>query len=380
MKKILFLHAGSELYGADIVMLELIKGINKEKFYPIVMLPNDGPLVEKLKAEKIEVIVEKYPILRRKYYNIKGIITYLINYMKYSKRISKYIKSNNIDIVHINTSAVLEGYYLHRKNNVKIIWHIHEILIKPKFIAKIIYKIIAKSADKVICVSKAVKEHFQTITKRSDVIVIYNGVDNNKFKPIKDIERVKKEFCIKDNDIVVGMVGRINAWKGQMDFLKAMELVTHRIPNVRILLVGGVFEGEEWRKEEIEKYIKSSINSEKIVIKDFREDVAQIYNIMDIFVLPSTNPDPLPTVVLEAMACGKPIVGYKHGGICEMVEENENGLFAEVRNIEDLGNKIAKLIEDQNVRYEMGKKSLERQKNMFSIESYIKNFEEVYGD
>nr|WP_232775236.1 glycosyltransferase [Streptococcus thermophilus] len=49
---------------------------------------------------------------------------------------------------------------------------------------------------------------------------------------------------------------------------------------------------------------------------------------IDIFVLPSTNPDPLPTVVLEAMACGKPVVGYHHGGVCEMVKEGENGHLA----------------------------------------------------
>ena len=72
----------------------------------------------------------------------------------------------------------------------------------------------------------------------------------------------------------------------------------------------------------------------------YRRDVEVVHSIFDIFVLPSTNPDPLPTVVLEAMASGKPVVGYKHGGICEMVKDGYNGLLADVNKPIDLAEKI----------------------------------------
>lgn len=379
MKKMLFLHAGAELYGADIVLLELIKGLNKDKYEPFIILPNDGELVDKLRDENINVIIENYPILRRKYFNVKGIINYCYNYKKYSKKIVRYIEENKIDIVHINTSAVLEGCYIKKKTGVRVIWHIHEILLKPKIISKFIYKAIAKYADEVICVSNAVKKHFEEITKRKNATVIYNGVDNKKFNSNINSEYLRKEFKIKNNELVIGMIGRINAWKGQEDFIDAMEIVLKEIPNARALIVGGVYEGQEWRRKELEDKIKKSIYYNRITMSDFRKDSPNIHNLIDIFVLPSTNPDPLPTVILEAMACGKPVVAYRHGGVCEMVVDGFNGYFANVRDINDMASKIIKIANDENIRKKMGENAVQRQRTMFSLESYIDNFEKIYN-
>ena len=88
-------------------------------------------------------------------------------------------------------------------------------------------------------------------------------------------------------------------------------------------LAGSAFEGEEWRVDELEKAISESPVASQIKRIDYYSKTTELYNMFDIFVLPSTNPDPLPTVVLESMACGKPVVGYRHGGVCEMVQEGE---------------------------------------------------------
>ena len=378
MKKILYLHAGAEMYGADIVLYELITKLDKDKYQPTVLLPNDGPLVKKLKESNIEVDIMNYPILRRKYFTPKGIISYFINYIKYSRRIVKYIKDNGIDIVHINTSAVLEGRYIKKHSMAKIVWHIHEILVSPKIVAKIINKTIAKSADKIICVSDAVKNHFKEMTGREDVQVIYNGVDNSKFSPNAKTDYLKEEFGIKDENIVIGMIGRLNAWKGQKDLLNALELVFKENNQAKGLFVGGVFEGQEWRIDDFKSFIKEKNCEDRVIFTDFRNDSPSIHNLIDIFVLPSTNPDPLPTVVLEAMATAKPIVGYRHGGICEMVKDRENGLLVEVNNYEELAKAILKLVNDEKLRREYGEKSSIRQRKMFSLSSYISNIENVY--
>ena len=98
----------------------------------------------------------------------------------------------------------------------------------------------------------------------------------------------------------------------------------------------------------------------------------------DIFVLPSTNPDPLPTVVLEAMACGKPVVAYRHGGVCEMVKEGKNGILAIPNQPAELSKVIQELVEDPEKRNQFGQASVERQRELFSLDSYIKNFSELY--
>ncbi|WP_026889098.1 glycosyltransferase family 4 protein [Clostridium beijerinckii] len=379
MKRILYLHAGAELYGADIVLLELLKNIDKRKFKPYVILPCDGPLVAKLKENEIEVDIIPYPILRRKFFTPIGVLRYINDYIKYSKIISKISIEKNIQIVHTNTAAVLEGIYIKRKLKIQQIWHIHEIIVNPRIVHKFLSFLISKYGNYVVTVSKAVKEHLESTGYfKNDIKVIYNGVDNKIFNPRNDKEYIKEEFNIPDDNIIVGMIGRVNAWKGQPDFLEAIDFVLKRNKNVYAMLVGGVFEGEEWRVKEIKKKIKSMENSDRIIFSDYRNDSKNIHSLYDVFVLPSINPDPLPTVVLEAMATGTPIVGYRHGGICEMVKENDNGLLADVRNTKDLADKINILVDDGKLRKDFGKNSLTRQMQMFSLISYIKNFEDIY--
>ena len=78
-------------------------------------MPNDGVLVSALEKVGANVKVIDYPILRRKYFNPKGILEYFGSYNRYSKQIAKYAKDNGITLVHNNTTAVLEGIYLKRK-------------------------------------------------------------------------------------------------------------------------------------------------------------------------------------------------------------------------------------------------------------------------
>ncbi|AGK95882.1 glycosyltransferase family 4 protein [Clostridium pasteurianum] len=380
MKKILYLHAGAELYGADIVLLELLKNLDKTKFIPYVILPCDGPLVEKLRQNNIWVKVIQYPILRRKYFNPIGLLTYIKDYITFSSKITKIAKSKEIDIIHTNTAAVLEGIYIKRKLKRPLIWHIHEIIVRPKLIHKFLSFLIAKNADEVITVSEAVKMHLKSTGYfKNEIKVIYNGVDNKMFNKDNETDYIRKEFNIPENAIIVGMIGRVNAWKGQNDFLDAMDIVLENNKNVYAMLVGGVFDGEEWRITELKEKIQSMKHKEKVIFDDYRKDSKNIHALYDIFVLPSTNPDPLPTVVLEAMASSTPVLGYRHGGICEMVKEDYNGLLAEPCNFKDLAFKIEKIIGDNNLIEQFGYNSLKRQKDKFSKENYVKNFQLLYS-
>lgn len=380
MKNILYLHAGAELYGSDIVLLELIKKLDKSKFTPYVILPSSGPLVDKLLENNISVKIIEYPILRRKYFTPMGIVKYIRNYFRYSKILVDEVKNRNIDIIHINTSAVLEGIYIKRKLRKPLLWHIHEIILKPKIISKILAFFISKS-DKVVVVSNAVKKNLQDSKKNiKNIEVIYNGVDNLKFNKFNPNSYIRNEFKIPSDAIVVGMIGRVNSWKGQEDFLCAIEKVLNDRNDVYAMLIGGVFNGEEWRIEKLKEKIEEMSCKDRIVIDTYRTDIANVHSLYDVFVLPSINPDPLPTVVLEAMASNTPIIAYKHGGVCEMVKDGYNGALVDVRDVHQLGLAIESLVVNKELRIIMGENSLERQKKLFSMNSYIKNFERVYEE
>lgn len=379
MKRILYLHAGAEMYGADKVLLELIKGLDSKEFEAHVILPNDGVLVEALRQVGARVSVLDYPILRRKYFNPKGIADYIRSYNFYAKQIALYAREHSIDMVHNNTAAVLEGIYLKRKLKLPLIWHVHEIIVKPKAISDFINMLMGRYADKIVTVSQAVANHIKQspFIKDSQVEVIYNGVDNAVYYPM-DASSIREKFDIAQDALVIGMIGRVNAIKGQNDFIEAVEPLLEKNEQAVAFLAGGVFPGEEWRLEELDKRIASSSVVSQIHRIDYYDKTSELYNMFDIFVLPSIKPDSLPTVVLEAMACSKPVVGYNNGGIAEMVVDDKSGCLVKPNRPQELSNAISLLLDSSEKREKFGRVGYQRQKELFSLESYIKNFSELY--
>lgn len=379
MKNILYLHAGAEMYGADKILLELVSGLDKKEFHPIVVLPNEGVLKSKLEENGIETHVISYPILRRKFFNPKGILEYGTTYFKQCKKIIELLKNRKIDIIHVNTTAVLEGIYLKKKLKCKLVWHVHEIILRPKIVSNVISFLVGKYADVCVAVSKAVKNHLvdSGFVKDKQVKVIYNGVDSEKFNPNVDSEYLYNEWDVPKDAIKVGMIGRVNAWKGQNDFLDSTEKLLKKYTKLYLFIVGSAFAGEEWRVEELKAKINRIENHNRIIFSEFRVDTPAIHTFFDVLVLPSTNPDPLPTVVLEAMSSGTPVIGYRHGGVTEMVIDGTTGTFADVNNVVSLENKIDEIISKQNY-INMGINARKRILTNFSEVAFINNFSNLY--
>lgn len=379
MENILYLHAGAEMYGADKILLELVSGLNPKRFHPIVVLPEHGILEKKLKENNIETYVIPYPILRRKYFNVRGIWQYISTYYSSSKQIEKLVKNKNISLLHVNTAAVLEGIYLKKKLKVKMVWHIHEIILSPAIVGKLLNYLVGKYSDQCIAVSEAVKNNLlkSGYFKPDQIDVIYNGVDSHKFTPALDSSYLYKEWNIPKNAIKVGMIGRVNAWKGQDHFLEALTPLLNQYSNLYLFIIGSAFTGQEWRVNNLKEKIAKNQNSKRIIYSEFRTDNNYIQNFLNLLVLPSTNPDPLPTVVLEAMASGTPVVGYRHGGVTEMIRNGKDGLLAEVNNPVDMRQKVEWILEN-NKFVQFGKNARFRQESKFSIQSFILNFEKMY--
>lgn len=382
MIQILYLHAGAEMYGADKVLLELVKGLDKTKYNPSVVLPCGGPLVEALTAAGIETQVVPYPILRRKYFNPAGLIMYIFCYFRYSREVLRIARRKKADLLHINTSAVLEGIYLKRKLGIPLVWHVHEIVADPRIMYRFLCRLIGAYADIVVVVSNAVGRHLiSSRSIRTDQIrTIYNGVDNNVFSPGHETDYLRKEFGMPADAFVIGMIGRVNAKKGQGDFLLAVEPILKKHEHVYAVMVGGAFQGEEWRLEELKSRIEACAYHDRIILKDFRTDTPSLYNLFDIFLLPSIHPEAFPTVVLEAMACGKPVVGYDLGGFREMAVDRETAFLTKACCPEALSAKIEELINDKALCASMGRAALKRQKAKFSVQNYLDSFSALYSN
>lgn len=381
--RILFLHTGAELYGADQILLSIVTNLDKQKFKPIVILPNDGPLREELKKNQIATEIIPYPIIRRQCFTPVGIISYIKEFRRSIKILSALVKQKKIDIIHNNTIAVLEGVYLKRKLKLKLISHVHEMLDDPKIVAKFLYKIHLNNCDKMIAVSHAVKNHIENILKitSSKLVVIHNGIHAPKNEHnLTAQHKYYNEFNLPKTAKVVAIIGRINAIKGQNDFIESMSAIITKDNNIYGLIIGDAFSGQEWRINELREKIKEKGLEDRIIYCGFRKDVDKIYEIIDLLILSSVKYDSFPTVVLEAMSRGIPTVAYKCGGVEEMIENGHNGHLVKQGDVKEMSKKIEHVLANDNTLRIMQKQSKIFFKQHFTNKTFISNLQTQYED
>ena len=131
---ILFLHSSSDLYGASKILLAINEQCFIKGHKAIVVLSDNGPLVEKLEASGVRVIISDLGILRRQYLHPRGVYNRLkSNYNAYQFLI-QLCKAEQIDLIYSNTTGVVVGVFVAAKLNIKHLWHIHEIIEKRETI------------------------------------------------------------------------------------------------------------------------------------------------------------------------------------------------------------------------------------------------------
>jgi len=212
------------------------------------------------------------------------------------------------------------------------------------------------------------------------VVIIYNGVDMSTFSPSRDARSLKEEFAISD-ERVVGMTAKPVPQKGVGIFTEAPAQVTTRISDVKYLIVGDVvFEWEKKHKMAFHKRVRELGLEDKVIFTGFRREMPHFYSLFDIFVHPPIYPDALPGVVYEAMACGRPVIASRIGGIPEIVSHGETGILVEPGNPTALAAAIISLLEDEGKRAQLGKRGRQVAKARFSIERYVGEVEGLYRE
>jgi glycosyltransferase involved in cell wall biosynthesis len=358
-------------------MLYVVEIMQKKGYKIVVVIPEDGPL--KLEVEKLgaEVHIINLGILRRKYFTPCGILGRVLLWIQAMVRLTGIAWSKNVNLVYSNTSGVILGSVLAAITRKKHFWHIHEIIEKPKILAKIIGWL-TKCTSKVIVVSEAVKNAWLPYIKEEKLIVIHNGIDHAG-KPAFG-STLKKELGLSEETLLIGMIGRVIYWKGQLYFLEIAGLLRNSFPNAHFVMVGDAFPGYEYLYGEIENKIVSLKLNGLVHNLGYRTDTSNILSGLNLFISPSTMPDPFPTVVLEAMSCGTPIAATGHGGVLEMLVDHESGLFLPIENAELAAEIISELLESKKKLIEMGKNAQALQQSRFTKALFEKDINRLLAD
>jgi len=367
-RNVLFLQSSSEGYGSSRIILQVLWLYRKEGFNPIVLLTNDGPLKAILENEGFPVYVQNLGILRRKYVNPRGLLNRLSKNLKAYRFLTELHDKYQFELIYSNTLAVVVGAYWAKRRQIPHIWHIHEILPGPRPLVKMLASLLDQSTPSPIAVSRAVANHWQPLLKKSKVQVIHNGIPYGEF--LENYPNAKSELGLPESSCLIGMIGRINPGKGQLYFLEMADSLSKKYPNIHFVLVGDPFPGYEPILVEIKKEIRDKSLETRVTYLGFREDIPKVMAALDVFVLPSILPDSFPTVILEAMAAGKPVVATRSGGASEMVLEGETGFLIPIENIEKGIEALEKLIQDTELRQRFGKAGRKRVLDVYSLEAF----------
>jgi glycosyltransferase involved in cell wall biosynthesis len=234
--------------------------------------------------------------------------------------------------------------------------------------------------DRIIAGSEKVRKSTLTWFKLNSekVVTVYNGVDQSVFKPAPTIGRVVRNlYNIKENEKVILFLSHITRQKGIDVAIRAFAEVLRRKSNPKLMIVG---DGDYLPEA---KNLVQSLRLEPYVIfigaVDY-EKVADYINAGDILLLPTIRQEGLPLVIIDAMACGKPVIASNIGGNSDALEHGRTGLLTQPGSIEETVKSLERLLDNAEFSRQLAQNALNEVKQRFSKEGMIQGIERILKD
>lgn len=225
-----------------------------------------------------------------------------------------------------------------------------------------------KYVDKVFSVSHALS-HALNNNGIKNVEVIHNGIDVEKWQTTNNlVTEFKNKFNLNNKKVVL-FGGRLSEPKGGEKIIKMMDKVVKDVPDARLLVLG---QTNDYSKEMLREAKKMGIEK-NIIFTGWISGVELVagYHVSDLVVTPSLYLDPFPTVNLEAMACGKAVIGTCFGGTKEVVKDNVTGFIVDPFDVENTADKIIELLQDPIKMEKFGRAGFERVTKEFTLEKQV---------
>ncbi|WP_207063958.1 glycosyltransferase [Motiliproteus sp. SC1-56] len=385
MSKIIFFHQGADEYGSDKILALVASNLAKNNQVKVI-LDSSGPLIGKLNELGVEdVCVSQLAVVRRVNVNsLKSLFAFLFYLWKSVILVRSLISSYAPDIVYVNTLAVISPLIASIGKKVTVVHHLHEIQQSPKFICSLLYSFSGALSDIVVCVSDSVRNNFidMSFFGKSKAIVVNNGLpDSDVCEMDRRLTLSSIEDAFVNNDgFLIAYVARLHFWKGQLEFLDVVKILKDRYGlKFKVAFYGDVFPGYESIWEELKQKADCLNISSCINFFGFRRDAAALFSVSDVSIMGSVQPDPLPTIVLESMQQGTPVIGYGHGGICEMIENNYSGIIVPPCDKEMMADAIYQVCANASFRNKLGDNAKSRFQEKFSVDSFICKLSEAIG-
>lgn len=344
--------------GLEKLVVDLVNGLNKKGIESMVLCLGDkGVLSKQIEEKGIEVVsLEK-----------KDGLDFGLFF-----QLAKILKSAKIDIVHThNLGPLVYGSVAAKLAGCKALNTRHGRT--DKKISSLVWNL----NDYIVPVSEDTKTHLLHCNRMNKlkVKVIYNGIDIDVFNQgmgLEEKSKIREDLGLKKESFIIGHVGRLSAEKDQLTLLKAFRNIVYKEHNAELIIIGDGDQRETLKKAAKEFKIDASVK-----FLGHRDDVSKILRVMDVFVLTSFR-EGLSLAILEAMACGVPIVATKIGGTPEVIVDGENGYLAPCGFPERIENGIMRIFSNKELHQKMSANCLKLAKDNFSLDRMTADYEELY--
>jgi len=304
--RVLIVHPSDELYGADKVILEVVAALPVTCVVE-VWLPKDvnypGHLLSKALVEQgVDVRFVHLPVLRRSYARARYLPVLAWRFLVTGVSLLRHRPR----LVYVNTAALAPVLPLARLTRARTLLHLHELLddgqaraITPFF----------RYAQRIVSVSAAVQQSLPRVAA-SRSTVVHNGFDLPT--PVALPAGPPIRFLV---------ASRWNAWKGHEALLAAWDLVESE--SVELVVLGAPPPNGE--KVDVPTIVAGLRHPETVSVLGETSDVRAVIDGVHVVIVPSTRPDPLPTIAIEATAAGRPVIASNSGGLPEIVSDQVTG-------------------------------------------------------
>ncbi len=366
--KILYIQAAAERGGVETILLNYLRGLDRERFEPHIFFTCDGAF-----RREVEELGDPVPFFDC------GQVREVGRTIKAIRTIADYIRQHDIALVHNHgDKAHFYGGFAASLTHVPAIHHLHGVP-SMSFSRDGVIGILSLLASRThtLAVSEAVAREFRKLPLADqNVQVLHNGIHLSTTQVVEQDWRT--QYGVRPDQPLVALFARLQRWKGVHLFIEAAAQVARHCPDVCFWIVGGSLFGleEGYAKECQELAIKLGLENKL----KFLGHCTQVYSVMktvDIVVNASIHPDPFPTVVLEGMASAKPVIATNLGGAPEAIEAGQTG-FVIPPTAESLSDSILQLVTERERSLAMGQAGYLRYSQQFTLAKMMHSVQEIY--
>ncbi len=362
-ENILFVDHAAALGGAEHSLLLLLQHLDRAQWQPhLACAP--GKLTDRAMRAGLPCHLIQLPRLRRS-------PRFLADWGQSARHLAKLAHQIEAQAIYANTvRAALYAAPAAKLARRPFLWHMRDFWLsetRPRYVwaDTAVKQLLCLSATQVIANSHAVAQHLPCAGKTA---VVHNGIEVGKFDPARDGRPFRTQYAIPDGVPVVGMMGRLRPWKGQIPFLHMAAHILQQQPASYFVIVGGTnFAVEDDYPQQLQNLVQELGISERVIFTGALDVVQLPLAALDVFVHPG-EPEPFGLVNIEAMAMARPVVAFAHGALPEIVQDGQTGLLVPPGNIPALAEAVIALLDNPQKRQQMGCNGRSRAETHFTIQ------------